>query len=195
MRPGAVVRWGGGRRFGVGWPLLSGCHAGMKAAPPSRVALGTAPSPLRAGGAWSGVRAQRSARSRPSRPGVALPPHPLPRRQPPRGIAPNRVFYISRSCATRSRSSKSAKPRLLFVFAREASLNRHWLRGREKWGADFPEMFGTSLDANRQRIANLCPTAHRLLYVVSDRQRLAYPGARPVLPLGPPAASSVPPPV
>jgi hypothetical protein len=35
---------------------------------------------------------------------------------------------------------------VLFVFAREASLNRHWLRGREKWGADFPEMFGTLLD-------------------------------------------------
>ena len=35
---------------------------------------------------------------------------------------------------------------VLFVFAREASLNRHWLRGREKWAAEFPEMFGTSLD-------------------------------------------------
>ena len=41
---------------------------------------------------------------------------------------------------------KKRQTQVLFVFAREASLNRHWLRGREKWGADFPEMFGTSLD-------------------------------------------------
>src|SRR5262245_19747632 len=27
------------------------------------------------------------------RPGDALPPHPLPRRQPPRGIAPNRILF------------------------------------------------------------------------------------------------------
>ena len=47
--------------------------------------------------------------------------------------------------------------------------------------------------ANRQRIANLFPTAHRLLFVVSDRQRLAYSGARPILPRGVPDAFSVPP--
>ena len=41
---------------------------------------------------------------------------------------------------------KKRQTQVLLVFAREASLNRHWLRGREKWGADFPEMFGTSLD-------------------------------------------------
>jgi hypothetical protein len=35
---------------------------------------------------------------------------------------------------------------VLFVWPTEASLNRHWLRGRENWGFDFPEMFGTSIE-------------------------------------------------
>jgi hypothetical protein len=34
----------------------------------------------------------------------------------------------------------------VFVWPTEASLNRHWLRGRENWGADFPDFFGTSAD-------------------------------------------------
>jgi hypothetical protein len=46
--------------------------------------------------------------------------------------------------------------------------------------------------ANRQRIANLLPTARRLLFVVSDRQRIAYSRARPIRPLGFRDGSSAP---
>jgi hypothetical protein len=73
------------------------------------------------------------------------------------------------------------------------------------WGHDdsaFPLGFNRGLQsraarscclcANRQRIANFFPTAPRLLFVGSDRQRLAYSGARPILPLGVSDASSVP---
>jgi transposase len=40
------------------------------------------------------------------------------------------------------------------------------------------DLFGLSIStgANRQRIANLFPPAHRLLFVASDRQRIAYLG-------------------
>jgi alkyl hydroperoxide reductase subunit AhpC len=35
---------------------------------------------------------------------------------------------------------------VLFVFPQEAALNRHWLRGRDKWEAEITEFFGTSAD-------------------------------------------------
>lgn len=35
---------------------------------------------------------------------------------------------------------------ILFVWPAEAALNRHWLRGRDKWDVDIPEFFGTSAD-------------------------------------------------
>jgi Family of unknown function (DUF6632) len=47
--------------------------------------------------------------------------------------------------------------------------------------------------ANRQRIANLLPTARRLLFVVSDRQRIASSRARPIRSLGFRDGSSAPP--
>src|SRR5262249_39409255 len=40
-------------------------------------------------------------------PGAALPPHPLPRRQPPRGVAPARIFF-RRSWCGRGRPPQSA---------------------------------------------------------------------------------------
>jgi alkyl hydroperoxide reductase subunit AhpC len=35
---------------------------------------------------------------------------------------------------------------VLFVWPAEAALNRHWLRGRDKWDAAIPEFFGTLAD-------------------------------------------------
>src|SRR5512135_1654039 len=52
---------------------------------------------------------------------------------------------------------------------------------------------GPAKSANRQRIANLLPTARRLLFVVSDRQRIADSRARPIRPLGFRDGSSAPP--
>jgi hypothetical protein len=51
----------------------------------------------------------------------------------------------------------------------------------------------TAPSANRQRIVNLFPTAHRLLFVVSSRHRIAYSRARPLLALGFRDPSSAPP--